>query len=498
MRLADFVGIDELMRRQRDHRLRIGGPERPGAVQHVGEFHRHAARADGAIDEQLVLVTGIGDVLGQRAFHEGAKLRELLLAQRHARGHGVAAALHQQFLLHRLPHRLAEIDARDRAARAGADAARLQRNRKGGTRKLLLQPRGNQTDDAGMPALGGGHDHSALVFEPERRQRLGFGLRLRRLLDDAALAVEPVEFGRDPRGLRDVAFQQQPHAEIGAPDPAARIDARPQHEAEMPGFGRAVQPRHVHQRGMADMVAAAHRDQPLGDEGAVEPGQRRDIGHGAERHMVQHAEQIRLGPFGCPEAAAAQFPVHRHQRDQHQADGGEMAEAGEIVRPVRVHQRIDLGQFVAGLVMVDDDDRHAELARLRQRLEAGGAAIDGDEQRRALGGKPPHRLDVGPVAFEDAVGNVDQADRARNGADARPAAPPRSRHRRRNRRRSRPSRRARPRRQCASPPSPSPSRCGDRASVCGWSDRENPRPRRSRHRGPPARAPASPATGSAA
>ena len=35
MRLADFVGIDQLMRRQRDHGLRIAGAERPGAVQHV-------------------------------------------------------------------------------------------------------------------------------------------------------------------------------------------------------------------------------------------------------------------------------------------------------------------------------------------------------------------------------------------------------------------------------------------------------------------------------
>ena len=85
-----------------------------------------------------------------------------------------------------------------------------------------------------------------------------------------------------------------------------------------------------------------------------------------------------------------------------------MAEAGEIVGPVRVHQRIDLGQFVAGLVMVDDDDRHAELACFRQRLEAGGAAIDGDEQRRALARKRAHRLDVGAIALEDAVGDVDQ------------------------------------------------------------------------------------------
>ncbi len=220
---------------------------------------------------------------------------------------------------------------------------------KAGRAEFLLQPRGNQPDDAGVPAFGGGDDDGALVFEPERGQRLGLGLRFRRLLDDAALAVEAVEFGGDPRRFRDVALQQQPHPEIGAPDPAARIDARAQHEAEMPGFGRAVQPRHIHQRGVADMIAAAHRDQALGDEGTIEPGQRRDIGHGAERHMVQHAEQIRLRPFGGPEAAAAQFAVDRDQRDQHEADGGEMAEAGEIVgagsdspahRPRAVRRRV--------------------------------------------------------------------------------------------------------------------------------------------------------------
>ncbi len=124
--------------------------------------------------------------------------------------------------------------------------------------------------------------------------------------------------------------------------------------------------------------------------------------------MVQHAEQVRLRPLGSPEAAATQLAIHRHQRDQHEADGCEMAEAGEIVSPVRVHQRIDLGEFIAGLVMVDHDDRHAKLPRFRQRLEAGGAAIDGHEQRRALGGKTAHRLDVRPIAFEDAVGDVDQ------------------------------------------------------------------------------------------
>ena len=59
-------------------------------------------------------------------------------------------------------------------------------------------------------------------------------------------------------------------------------------------------------------------------------------------------------------------------------------------------------------MMVDDDDGHAELPRFRQRLEAGGAAIDGDQQRRALAREHAHGFDVGAVAFEDAVGNVDQ------------------------------------------------------------------------------------------
>ena len=57
--------------------------------------------------------------------------------------------------------------------------------------------------------------------------------------------------------------------------------------------------------------------------------------------------------------------------------------------------------------MVDHDDVEAEPARLRERLVAGGAAIDRDEQRRALRGERPDRLRVRPVAFEQAIGDVD-------------------------------------------------------------------------------------------
>ena len=80
------------------------------------------------------------NVMRQRAFHIGAEFRQSLLAQRHARGHGVAAALHQQSVLHRLTHRPAEIDAGDGTARAGAEAARLQRNGESRPREFFSQP----------------------------------------------------------------------------------------------------------------------------------------------------------------------------------------------------------------------------------------------------------------------------------------------------------------------------------------------------------------------
>ena len=79
--------------------------------------------------------------------------------------------------LHRLPHRAAEIDARDRASRAGADAARLERDGKGRPAEALLQPRGDKSDHAGMPAFGRSDHDRALLLEAERRHRFGLGLR---------------------------------------------------------------------------------------------------------------------------------------------------------------------------------------------------------------------------------------------------------------------------------------------------------------------------------
>ena len=241
---------------------------------------------------------------------------------------------------------------------------------------------------------------------PERGHGLGFRLLERRCFKRAPLVIEAVELGGNAGGFRGVLLQQQPHAEIGAADAAAGIDARPEQKAEMPGLGRAGEARYVHQRGRAHVLAPSQRDQPLGDEGAVEAGQRHDVGDGAERDQMQQREQIGLGARTGPEIAPAQLARDRDQRDKHQPDRRQLAEAGQIVGAVGIDDGRRLRQFLVGLMMVDDDGVEAELGRLRQRLEAGGAAIDRHQKLDAFVGKRADRLHVRPIALEDAVGDM--------------------------------------------------------------------------------------------
>ena len=80
---------------------------------------------------------------------------------------------------------------------------------------------------------------------------------------------------------------------------------------------------------------------------------------------------------------------------------------GQIVAAVRIDDGDGRRQCLVGLVVIDDDDVDAERFGLRKRLDAGGAAIDADQKRRAALGERAHGLDVRAVALEQAVGNVD-------------------------------------------------------------------------------------------
>ena len=199
---------------------------------------------------------------------------------------------------------LAEIDAEDRAARAGAGAARLERNRKGRPVEALLQPRREQPDHAGMPVRPqpsppprpSPRCRARPWPRPRASSSIATSIACRSpLRRSSSAAMRPASIGSSVRAAM--------RAEIGAADAAAGVDARPEQEAQMKRLGRPGEPRHVHQRGQPDVVAAAQRQQSLGDEGAVETLERHHVGDGAERDDVEPAEQIGLRPRLGPEAA---------------------------------------------------------------------------------------------------------------------------------------------------------------------------------------------------
>ena len=128
----------------------------------------------------------------------------------------------------------------------------------------------------------------------------------------------------------------------------------------------------------------------------------------ATRSSEFFLEQVGLGAQHMPEAALAQLPVHRDHGHEHKADRSEMVEPRKIVLPVRVDQRIDRRQGLVRQMMVDRHHIEAKRLGFNERLDAGRAAIDRDEELRALPGERAHRFGVRAIAFEQAIGNVDQ------------------------------------------------------------------------------------------
>ena len=175
-------------------------------------------------------------------------------------------------------------------------ARRVERDGEGRTPEFLLQSRGNEAEHAWVPALGRGDDHRGMVLDAECRPRFRLGLLQSRVLDDLPLGIEAVELGGDHRRLGGILLEQEARAEVGPADAAAGIDARPQEKAEMPGLGGTGKPRHVHQRGEPRAFAAAHRQQALCHEGAVEPLEPGDVGHRAQRDQIEQRQELRFRP----------------------------------------------------------------------------------------------------------------------------------------------------------------------------------------------------------
>ena len=80
--------------------------------------------------------------------------------------------------------------------------------------------------------------------------------------------------------------------------------------------------------------------------------------------------------------------------------------AREIVLPIGIEHRIGRRQRVVGLVVIDDDDFGAGRIGGGDGGLRGGAAIDGEDQARAVFRKADQRLRRRAVAFGEPVGDI--------------------------------------------------------------------------------------------
>ncbi len=218
-------------------------------------------------------------------FREGAAGRHRVAAE--AQQHARVALGHEV-------ERVAQVKAGDGAARAlelVLAAGRLARREdEGRAVQPVLQPRGDDADHA-LVEVGVEHAQRGRRLLAGLEQRLG---QLQRLLahaalDLAALAVDGVEALRQFGAARRVVGQQAFDAERHVRQPAGRIDARPEREAEVEGGGRrgsrpaaansAARPQR--QRAGADAAQALRDQAPVV---GVEPDH---VGHRAQRHQVE-------------------------------------------------------------------------------------------------------------------------------------------------------------------------------------------------------------------
>ena len=79
---------------------------------------------------------------------------------------------------------------------------------------------------------------------------------------------------------------------------------------------------------------------------------------------------------------------------------------GKVVLPVRVQHRVSRRQRVVGLVVIDDDDLRAGLVGGGDGVDRCSAAIDGEDETRAVSNQPCKRLRRRPIAFGEPVGDI--------------------------------------------------------------------------------------------
>ena len=290
-----------------------------------------------------------------------------------------------------------QVERGDRAPRARALVA-VERDEHRRPVVALGDPRGDDPDHAGMPAVGGQHERGGVGAGGARLGDLPLGLEQDPRLHVAALDVDRVELGGHGAGAVEVRREQQLEPRVGAVQPPGGVDPRRQPEPDRPGVHPArVDARHLHQRLQPGLAGRGEHAQARAHEPAVLPHERDAVGDGGQRDDVEVG--VRRGGIHARPLEQRPREHVRHAR-RTQLRTGVSADA-------RVHdRRVRQPAVGARRVMVGDHDVHARRAGRGDLLHRRDRAVHRDEQPRPARGEPLDGGEREPVAVVDPARQV--------------------------------------------------------------------------------------------
>ncbi len=209
-------------------------------------------------------------------------------------------------------------------------------------------------------------------------------------------------------GLGGALGEQAADAETHVIEATGGVESRPHREAEIGSHGMAmvaIGQRQQHQHPGAS-AAGTDPPQPLMHQDAVQPLQRRHVGHCAQRHQIQPISQDRLGdPLSGKPAVRLQARAQCRQHIEHHPNPGQALVGKAATRLVGIDDGIGRGQLRPGQVMIGDQHLDARGSRRGHPGNAGDAVVDGDDQVGGAGRGEGDDLGSQAVAVFEAVGN---------------------------------------------------------------------------------------------
>ena len=241
-------------------------------------------------------------------------------------------------------------------------------DREGRPAEALLQPRGDQPDDAGMPSLAAGDQQRRPLarsnFRIGFRNRLGNGSRLDRL----ALAVQPVEQSArsSPPPTGSVAVNSRAPS-VASPIRPPALMRGPSRKPRCPQSGGLFRRDALMSARSPMRSVRRSATSPFYDERAVQAGQRNHVADGAERDEIERRKKIgkRARKIAPPKLAQ-----QRHGGEECHANGGELTLRRDVVAAAWIDDREGRRQIRADLMMVEHDDIDAALLRTLQRARS--------------------------------------------------------------------------------------------------------------------------------